>query len=381
MKKVFFLFIAWRLFLFLPLLFGHFFLSYRFDSPYTRIWYFIQPYFPVNSFLLYPWANFDGVHYLSIAGNGYIDDGRFFPLFPLLISFVSHLFGGVQAFGAIQFFVGLILSNLFFFLSLIVLYKLVQMDFSKRVAFWSLLFPLVFPTSFYFASIYSESLFLLLTALSFYFARNRKWLAAGLCGALLSATRIVGISILPALLYEFLQSRKKVKESWAKILPLFLIPLGLISYMFFNLQKWKDPLYFLHAQGFLANGREVDTLISPFQTVFRYIKILTTVSLVQYEWWIALLELLAAFLGVIFLYLSFKKKIRFSYIIFALLCFSIPVLSGTFSALPRYVLVLFPFYITYALIENKIIWTLLLTIFLVLLFLLCMVFSRGYFVA
>src|SRR3989344_378045 len=178
---------------------------------------------PVNQFSLAPWANFDGLHYLSIAINGYTFDGRFFPLYPFLIKLFSLPFNFPEAF----IYSGFLISNLFFLLSLILFYKLVKMNFSEKVAKESLIWMLIFPTSFFFVSVYSESLFLFLTLLSFYFAQKSKWVFASIAGFFLGITRLTGMFILPSLIYEFL---KKEKSNPLKIFPLFLIPAGLISF-------------------------------------------------------------------------------------------------------------------------------------------------------
>lgn len=380
------LFLSWRLFLFLPLYFGYLLIPSHLGSSYTNLWHFIKPYWPVNNFFLFPWANFDGVHYLSIAGQGYQLDGtnnRFFPLFPLLINLVSRVFGGGEPFGATQFFSGLLLANLFFFLSLVVFYKLLRLDYPAKTGLLTLAFLLAFPTSFYFAAIYSESLFLFLALLSFYFARKRKWFWAGFLGMLLSATRIVGIIIFPVLLYEFFiqDKTKNSRQLLLKSFSLFLVPLGLLSYSLFNFRRFGDALSFLNNQGQVANERSVNTIVFPLQVIFRYFKILTTLSTQQFEWWVALLEISVFVFGVWLLYLGFKKKVRPSYLLFATLGFLPPVFSGTFSALPRYVIVLFPLFLILSLIKNKKTQALYIIISLVLLFLLLMFFSRGYFVA
>lgn len=378
-RLLFIFFLSWRLFLFLPLFLGYFFISYQTGSSYTNLWHFTKPYFPVDNFFLFPWANFDGVHYLSIAGGGYQPDGtnsRFFPLFPLLINFVSRVFGRGETFGAIQFFSGLFLANLFFFLSLFVFYKLLRLDYPQKIVRLAVIFLLIFPTSFYFAGIYSESLFLFLALSSFYFARKGNWFWAGFFGMLLSATRVVGIIIFPVLLYEFFL-QKKTKNFY----PLLLVPLGLIFYSLFNLRQFGDAFSFLNNQEQVANARSVGAIVFPLQTIFRYFKILTTLSVSQFEWWIALLEISTFIFVGFLLYLGFQKKVRLSYLLFAVLGFLPGVLSGTFSALPRYVLVLFPLFLILALIKNKKAQVLYVIISLTLLILLLMFFSRGYFIA
>lgn len=382
-------FFIWRLLLFIPLFVGNVFLPYRAGYDFTNVLNKIPPESILNNFLVFPWANFDGVHYLSIAGYGYITEGQFFPLFPILIHIISSFFGSVMPFGLTSFFTALFISNLSFFIALLVFYKLVSLDFSRNIAKWSVIFLLFFPTSFYFASIYSESLFLLLSLLAFYFARKRQWVLVGIFGFLLTATRLVGIIILPVLLYEFF-NQEKVKEvfktgRWKAMLfkatPLFFMPLAFLGFAWFNWHKWGNAFYFIQNHGTLGNSRSVESIVLFPQTVIRYFKIFTALSPAQYEWWIALLEILVFVFVSIVLYLAWKKSLRFSYILYFLLAFLIPISSGTFSGLPRYVLVLFPVFITLALLKNryaKIFYSLVgVSILLVLL----VFFSRGYFVA
>lgn len=372
------LFLAWRMILFLPLGFGFIFLPYRSGFEFTNIFSRINPYFPVHNIFIFPWANFDGVNSLSISGNGYSLDGRYFPLFPSLINLLSRLFGDTAAFGPVQFFSGLVLSNVASFLAMIFLYKLIILDYPRKIARWVIVLLLAVPTSFFFAAVYSEGLFLLLLVLSFYFARHKKWLSAGFCGALLAVTRPVGILILPALLVECLIQKKNI--SFRKAISLLIIPIGLLSYILFNQFQWGSAFYFLQNQGELANGRSVAGLILFPQTIARYFKIFISVPISQYEWWIAFLEL-GAFTGTTYLlYKAWKLKIRLSYFVFAVLAFFVPASTGTFTGLPRYIIVLFPIYLVLAHLPEKVKY-----IYLIfssaLLFLLLMFFARGYYIA
>lgn len=385
MRKIINFFLTWRLLLFLPLVAGYYFLPYRVDFEYTNIWGWTKHYFPVNSLILYPWANFDGVRYLSIAGRGYISEAAFFPLYPVLIKFISTIFGTGATFGSIQYFSGILISNTLFFLSLIIFYKLVRLDFSEKVAINTILMLLVFPTSFFFVSIYSESLFLFLTLLCFYFARKGKWISASISAFFLSVTRLVGVLILPALIYEFIIQEKPFKDfklsNLTRSIPFLCIPLGVITYSWFNLKKWGDSLYFIYAHGELANSRSVNNIVLFPQTIYRYLTILQSLPLRQYEWWIALLELSLFIFSMAFLYIAWKKKIRTSYLIFSVLAFLLPASSGTFTGLPRYSLVAFPIFITLSLIEDKTFKKVYIFTGSALLFILLMFFSKGYFVS
>lgn len=378
-KKIIFLFLFWRIFLFLPLIASEVFLSSRTGYGYTLLPYFLNKSSHLLShFLIYPYGNFDAVYYLLIAGKGYTVNAGFFPLFPLSIHIVSLPFN-VLPFDLIQYFLAIFLVSLFLLASLITFYKLVRFDYKENVAIWSIVFLLIFPTSFFYGAIYSESLFLLLSLLAFYFARKKKWFLSGITGAFLSGTRLVGIFMLPSLLFEYFKYEKN--KSLGKLLSILLVPLGLITYAFYNLQKWGNAFYFIQAQGNFANNRSVNSIILFPQTLFRYIKILITLKPNIYEWWVAFFEISFFIFALSLLYIAWKKKVRFSYLIFGILCFLLPISSGTFTGLPRYVLTIFPIFITLALIKNKLFKIAYSAISIILLFLFFMLFSKGYFIS
>ena len=377
-KRIILLFLLWRIFLLIPLIFSEFSLSPRAGYRYTLLTYFLEKGSVLSNFLLYPFANFDGAYYLLIAAKGYTVNGGFFPLFPLSIHIVTLPFN-IFPFETTQYFLAIALVSAYSLSALIVFYKLLRLDYKENIAILSLIFLLFFPTSFFFAAIYSESLFLLLSLLAFYFARKKMWFWSGIAGGLLSATRIVGITMWPALLYEYFKEGKN--KLTIKALPLLLAPLGLLGYVFYNLQKWGNPFYFIQAQGNFANNRSVDAIVLLPQTIFRYLKILITIKPVIYEWWVAFFEFSFFILALSFFYIAWKKKIRFSYLIFGFLCFLLPISSGTFTGLPRYILTIFPLFIALALVKNKIFKVVYCVISTLLLFLFFMLFSKGYFIA
>lgn len=375
-------FIVWRLLLFIPVFVAEKKIDHRKGYEYTSI---------VNArnnhetnlldrLLLSPWANFDGLHYLTIASNGYTNNYGFFPLYPTLIAFFSFLLGANQIFDSSYFFSGFIISNICFFLALVILYKLVSFDYPEKQRKIIILSVLSFPTSFFFGSIYSESLFLLLLLLSFYFARKKQWLTASFFGTLLTLTRLVGICILPALLYEFYKTPEKSLKKFLKS-GIWITPFGLIGYSIYNYIKQGDFLYFIQAQGNFLNNRSVNGIVLFPQTIYRYIKILFTTSNSYFEWYIALLELLGFLLAISLLVLAWKKKVRISYIIFSLSALLIPASTGTFTGIPRYILVAFPIYIVFGLIKNKFVKFACILFSSALLFILTILFIRGYYIS
>jgi len=379
-KKLILLLLVWRIFLFVPIVIAEQFIKYRKGFEYTSLNHFLdKPQGLISHFMLSAWGNFDGIHYLLIAANGYTVNAGFFPLFSMLLNVVSSVFGKAVAFSPMQYFVSHAIVSFCFIVSLIMLYKLIKLDHKDNIAFFTIVFMLLFPTSFFYASIYSESLFLLLSLLSFYFVRTNRWFLASVCAGLLTATRLVGIAIIPALIYEFVKKEKSLFK--LKSLYLLLGFSGILGYMWFNFVNWGDALFFIKAQGAFHNDRSVDSIVLIPQTIYRYLKILLTVNPNIFEWWVALLEIATFIFVSIMLFVALRKKVRFSYILFAVLCFLIPISTGTFSGLPRYALVLFPIFIALALVKNRFIKIAYSIIGLSLLLILLAVFSKGYYVA
>jgi len=356
------LFFVWRIFLFIPPLLS---LLIPLKNKYV---------FPLSI-----WGNFDGVHYLNIAGNGYTNNARFMPFYPFIIKLLSFLTGQTKAFGQGQFIIGFLLNNIFFLLSLFILFKLIKLDFPKNITLPAIISVLVFPTSFFFGAVYSEGLFLLLILLSFYFARQKNWLLAGIFACLSSATRIVGIIMFFALLLEFYLQKEKI--NFKKFIFICIAPVGTITYAIYNKIKWGNFFYFLQAHGELGNSRSTNKIVLFPQTIYRYLKILLTLPTKQFEWWIALLELTMFIFCLSILYIAWRKKVRLSYLLYSLGALFIPALSGTFSGLPRYIIPIFPMFLGISLIKNKIFRIIYIAISVILSTILLMFFSRGYFIA
>lgn len=376
MRKIFSVFIVWRILLFVPLVLSYFYLPIRKGFEYTTLAHYLSAHSILNNSLLYPWANFDGVYYLTIAHAGYtVDNSGFFPLYSIFIK----IFGLNSAtFSIQQFLTAAVLSSTFLLLGLIFFQKLINIDYKQNISFNTLLFLLLFPTSFYFAATYPESLFFFLSIASFYFARKGNWVLSGISATLLTATRIVGIAIFPALLFEFYLQNKTFFSR--RIIPIFLAPLGIISYFWYDHLNFGNFFQFAKAQVALHNNRSEHLILFP-QTIYRYFKIFFMMNFSQFEWWIALLEFISFVFASAMIYVSWKKKIRLSYILFSIIALLIPASTGTFTGMPRYVLILFPMFIALALIKNKFIKAAYVIISIILLIVLFMLFSKGYYIA
>lgn len=324
-------------------------------------------------------ANFDGVHYINIARGGYFAhySQAFFPLYPLLIGWLTV--------NGQYLLTGLMLSNIFLFIALWWLYKLLNLDYSPIVSFKSLVLLMLFPTAFYFGAMYSESLFLLLTVSSLWFMRKGNFILGGILAAFASATKIFGIILFLVLLIEIYQVWKKEGttflklEMWKIIGGVIIAPLGLLSYMFYLYLDFKDPLYFLNAQPIFGAERTSQALILLPQVVFRYLKMIISTPPSTLLFFNVVLELLFTLIPLAVLVWTYKK-IRFSYWFFTLACLILPTLTGTFSSMPRYALtsfLLFPVVVLRYPQYLKLIGA----VFILLQIILVVMFIRGYWVA
>ena len=301
---------------------------------------------------IWGFGNFDGVHYLKIAQSGYAADlsQAFFPLYPLLIRFFNffpkdNLLDPVLFNDPSYFSTAMVLSIIFFIGALYFTYKLFSENYNKKIAQISILLLLSFPTAFYFGAVYSESLLLLLTVLTFWFTKKDKFLLAGLFAALASATKIQG-----AILFIFLAVElwKKYRNNLSEqrkhftkdLLGILIAPLGLIFYMVYLKNTTGDFFYFLSSQPSFGAGRSSLPLIFLPQVIYRYLKIFLTVKVASLAFFNAFLEFSMTMGTVVVLIMAFKKM-KFSYWIFSILVVILPTLTGTFSSMPRYVLMAF----------------------------------------
>lgn len=292
-------------------------------------------------------ANFDGEHYIAIAREGYRALRYFFfPLYPQILRVLAIPMGrAIESY----LYSGLFVSNLSFLFAVFGVYKLLKLDYKRNIVLTTILLLLIFPTSFYFAGVYTESMFLALAVWTFYFARKRLYLFSGILGFFASLTRVVGVALFPALLIEIildgkLTNRQKV-FSLVAILP---IVLGLVSYMYYLNQVTSDPLEFLHSVSIFGEHRSSSFILLP-QVFYRYFfKILPNMTWTYLPFvYVVFLEL---FVGISFMLLSAISfiKVRLGYATYLLFIYLIPTLSGSFSSLPRYVIVGFPAFIVLA---------------------------------
>lgn len=311
-----------------------FFLAPKILSASPRYLYFEKQ---VSSFTgLWNRANFDGIHYLSIARNGYQEGQQgFFFLYPLIIKLTAQFTGNYLTAGVGVSLISLLLSLVFF-------RKLFEKEVGSGVLNLALCLLLIFPASFFLGGVYTESFFLLLTILSFYWAKNRHWFLAAIATALATMTRAMGLVLIVAMLVEWFTQRQEVKKP--SFLPLAILPLGIIIYMLFQFSLGNDPLLSLNFSGRLHTDQPTE-IVLPYQVAYRYARMLLTVGINQAIYFTILLEAASALLFTLLAVIGYLKKVRPSYLVYLALGAVAPSLTGTLISEPRFVLLLFPGFI------------------------------------
>lgn len=325
-------------------------------------------------------ANFDGIHYLLIAKQGYSTyEQAFFPFYPLLVRAFSWLFFGNHM------LTGVIISNLSFLLGLWIFSKYVKKA-------WPIILLLLFPTSFFFGAVYTEGLFFFLVVASLYFLKKEKCLWSAGFAFLASLTRLLGIFLIIPIGINLLIQKSKLKNQNHKLkfkkLILLAAPIsGLVVYSLYLLKTTGDALFFFTSQPIFGANRSTKIILLP-QVYFRYFKIFLTATH-DFRFYIAAFEFLIFNLVLVILILDLIKNLKLknkNYSLLGLGLFSLvnlvlPTLTGTFSSIPRYALLSLSFFIFLGNLKNACLKLAAVIIFLILHVLALAFFIQGYFVS
>ena len=193
------------------------------------------------------WARWDAGWYLSIAERGYWFDPHgpssvaFFPLLPLLMKGLGTVTGNYAA-------AGLLIANLAALGAVLALWYWMRAEAGPAAAERAALWLLVYPFSFYFYSIYAESLFFLLTTLALSASARGQRLTAGAWAGLAAVTRPMGVLLAPALAWGLWRDRRAGRRlRWSDAIAVLLPVAGLGAYMTYLALAFGDPLAFWKA--------------------------------------------------------------------------------------------------------------------------------------
>lgn len=293
--------------------------------------------------------NFDATHYINIAINGYTRSYQyaFFPLYPLLIRLFSVL-------GVPYVVSGVLISNLLHIASGLILLVLNNKYLKQKEEALLLVFFLSF-NSVFFSSVYTESLFLFLTLLSFTLYKNKNWILSGILLGLSVATRNIGSLLFFAIFIELLIN----KEKFLNIIKMY-IPATIISLIY--------PIYLYIYTGNFFKFASVQKecwgaeFTNPLSAIIRDIKVFFLSKQPIFSI-VVIFSFISIYIALYLIVKNFKKE-NIALIIYMLLGVLVPLLSSkifsfdTLTGMPsttslfRYIFALFPIYIFSSKISN-----------------------------
>jgi len=189
----------------------------------------------------------DATGYREIAMEGYTrpQNRAYFPGFPLA-------WRAVATFTHEYPVTGLLLSNVCFLGALPVLYLFcLRIGLTPGAAERAVFYACFWPASHFFSLPLSESLFLLLSVVSVYLATCEKWVLAGLFGIATTATRLVGLMLIPTLLLMWWQRYRRLSPAAL----LTTVPfLGLAGFCVYLSAAYGDAIGFLHTQSLYGHS-------------------------------------------------------------------------------------------------------------------------------
>ena len=203
-----------------------------------------------NSRAVWPdiFMRWDALHYEALVRAGYSASPErafqicFFPLFPLLAAPFAWLTGSAAV-------ALLVVSNVACIAAFALLFRLASLEYGRDVAMRCTVIAAIFPAAYFFHLPYAESLSLATTAAAFLAARKSRWGWAAVFSLLASLTRPIGIVLLPALLFEYLQQKS---FRWRSVRPDILCAFAPLAgagvYLAINQFVFADPLRFLSLQ-------------------------------------------------------------------------------------------------------------------------------------
>jgi hypothetical protein len=228
--------------------------------------------------VLAPWLYWDSTFYREIADHGYpasdqqeFDEAgqplvAFFPGYPAAVRLVSSVTGDVG--------LAAILTTLGAGLGLaVVARRWFSGAVGERAGRWATLALFLFPWSFIIvAAGYSEALFLLAAVSAFVLLEDDRPVAAGLVGAVASATRAVGVGVVVGLVVVLLERRGALRwrgwrpqVDWSRLrrrdAGVLLSAGGIGGWMLLCWVRYGDPMAFSTAQRGWSQGVGVRSVL------------------------------------------------------------------------------------------------------------------------
>ncbi len=294
------------------------------------------------------WNKWDGLRYYDVAVRGYEEVYKtwpsiikFPPLLPWTTKFLAPIFAGHI------YLCMMVLSGIATLISGVLLYKLIRLDYPEDVARRSVWYFLIFPTSYFLHIGFSESFFVVLMLGAFLAARKKHWWFAGILGGLSALARINAAALILALAMEFFIQIREGEKWKIRAVSFLFMGMGCFAFLWHNQSIAGNPFAFLHLQMSDLSRQ----LCPPWVGIMNTVKTLSwrtpadSHMVVFQELLFAALALGVACCGI--------KKWRLSYSVWMFANLGL-ILSNTFIlSIPRYVLVLFPIPLYFALLKPE----------------------------
>ena len=299
--------------------------------------------------LVQPWFRWDAKYYIWGTSRGFsIEDGSasFHPLLPLLAKPLFYLTGS-------PLFALLFVATVATVALYICFYRLARLDLQDDLAWRATLLFAVFPVSYVFYAPYTESTFLLFAVLLFYFARKRRWLLAGICGALATLTRQQGLFLIVPLALELWYAKERRPLVFATVL---LIPLAYGLWVLYRTFALADSYPDLSSvQGLIYStliSRSAHQVVADQAFLFPlYALYLAFVKLWHDHTVPTIIDLLLGAIMIVLTVLSWPK-LKNSYRVYVLIILIVSFgyhtgmkVSSPYMGLPRHLLLAFPVFI------------------------------------
>lgn len=285
-------------------------------------------------------ARWDSIWLIELAKHGYhlepgssLSNLNFLPLYPVLMRLFAPLTAGNYILA------GWIVSLLCLAGALALFYRLVQQFHPEIDPQQPIFYLLIFPASFALNAVYAESLFLLLSLLTFYFALKGRFALAGIFGGLAALTRINGILLFVPVVWEYFRRHGRAGLRQPSYLGIFLIPLG--TFLFFLHHYFRFGNFFMYLKVQSHFGRQLFRVTPDHFIFFSHPAVANfLIDLIFF----------AFIVGVT--WLIFKRG-WISYGLYLLASLFLIVATGTLVGIARYSLVLFPIFIALASIKSR----------------------------
>lgn len=293
--------------------------------------------------LLGMWQRWDTIHYQSIAQSGYSKSylTAFFPGYPLLAQGVSKLLQ-ISDLAAL-----LLVSNIFAWLSLILLHQITRSLYDQKTTNLALLFLVAFPSSFFLFAGYPQSMLLFLILFCYWEAKQGNWLCVALAALLAGLTHgtIAPLSLMLA--WQAYQTLKQTPFSlrWAIALVPFLPLGGIALFLSWRLsQGFEQYSSFMRQTWFRVYHAPWNALILGFN------KLIITRDIVLF---INCLLCLLIIFSVIWSIKKLPVDLNIYLIALMIFLFSTGSVYDPLKSLNRYTLVMFPVFIYLTVITQQ----------------------------